>query len=90
MVFLNMTESIGIIVVQSTSYTTGSIFLTLLIIMLIIVAAAMMFGISLEYTAIIIFPLLLAYMTQYTDFVAIGAVVLIYLSLVFTQKFILH
>lgn len=88
--FLNMTESIGIVLGNATTYTTGSMFLTLLIVMLIIIAIAIMFGIQLEYTMILLLPLLISYMAFYGEFVTIGSVILIYLAFVFTKKFILR
>jgi len=88
--FLNTTETLGIILGSATNYTTGSMFLTLLIIMVMILAVALMFGIQLEFTAIIVLPLLLAYMAFYGEFISIGAVILIYLAFIFTQKFILR
>lgn len=88
--FLNTTETIGVLIGTATQVTTGSLFLTLLIVILVLLAVAMMFGIQLEFTAIIILPLLLSYMAYYAEFVGIGSVILIYLALVFTKRFILH
>ena len=86
--FLNTTDVLGIIIGNATTYTTGSMFLTLLIIVLMLVVFAIMFGIQLEYTMILILPLLLAYMSHYGEFVAVGSVIFIYLAFVFTKKFI--
>jgi len=88
--FLNMTESIGIVLGNATTYTTGSMSLTLLLILILILAVALMFGIQLEYTAILILPLLLSYMAFYGEFTAIGSIILIYLAFIFTRKFILQ
>lgn len=88
MVFLNTSETIGILIGTATTYTTGSMFLTLFIIMVTIIAVAMLFGIRMEFTAILILPLLLTYMAYYGEFIVIGALILIYLALIFTQKFI--
>lgn len=87
--FLNCTEPIGIIIGQATTYTTGSIFLTLLFIMLFLIAVATLFQVRLEYTAIIILPLLFSYMAYYAEFIGIGAVILIYLAILITKNFIL-
>lgn len=88
MEFINNSQAFGIILASGTATTTGSIFLTLFLLMVLIVAVAMLFGIKLEYTAIIVLPLLLSYMAFYTEFLAIGGVILIYLAMVFSQKFI--
>lgn len=86
--FINTTETLGIILAHGTAYTTGSIFLSLFIFMLFLIAVAMLFGIRLEFTAILILPLLLSYMAYYSEFIGVGAVILIYLALIFTQKFL--
>lgn len=89
--FINTTETVGIILGSATTYTTGSMFISLLILMLAIVAMAIMFGIQLEYTAILILPLLLSYMAFYGgEFAIISLVIMIYLALIFTKKFILQ
>lgn len=90
MIFINVTESLGIIIGRATQYTTGSMFLTLLLLVLIILALAIMFGISLEYTTILLLPLLLSYMAYYQEWVGVGSVILIYLGFVFTKRFILR
>jgi len=87
MTFINMTNSIGIIIASGTNYATGDIFLTLLFLMFVLVAFAIMFGIQLEFTTIFILPLLLGYMAYYSTFIAIGSVILIYLAIVFSKKF---
>lgn len=87
--FLNATESIGLIIGSASTYTTGSMFLTLLLIVIMLLAVAVLFGIQLEYTVILILPLLLSYMAFYGEFLAIGSVILIYLAFIFTRKFIL-
>lgn len=86
--FINTTETLGIILGNATQYTTGSMFLTLLILVLILMAFAIMFGIQLEFTSIIILPLLLSYMAFYQEFIAIGTIILIYLALIVTKRFI--
>lgn len=88
--FINGSQTIGIIMGRSVAYTTGSMILSLLIVVIIIITMAMMFQIKLEWTAILILPLLLGYMTYYSEFVAIGSVILIYLAIVFTKTFIFH
>ena len=87
--FINTTETLGIIIGTATQTTTGNIFLTLLILMLFLVTVAMLFGIRLEFTAILILPILLSYMAYYGDYVGVGSVIIIYLALIFTTKFII-
>ena len=90
MFFINWTESLGVVLAHGTQYTTGSIFITLLIIMIMLIVFAMLFGIQMEFTAILILPLLLSYMAYYGEFIGVGAVIIIYLALIFTKKFILR
>lgn len=88
MIFLNMSNSIGILIGTATETTTGSIILTLGIVLLVVMAIALMFGIPLEFTMILCLPLMFSYMAFYGNYVAIGSVMLIYLALVFTKRFI--
>lgn len=88
MVFINTTETIGIILGNASTTTTGSLFLTLLLVLVFLFAICILFGIKLEYTAILLLPLLLGYMAYYGDFVAIGMIFLIYLAILLTKNFI--
>lgn len=88
MAFINWTESVGIVIGNATQYTTGSMFLTLLFILMILIGLALMFGIKLEFTAILILPLMLGYMAYYSEFVAVGMVIIIYLGLLITKNFL--
>lgn len=87
MVLINATTSIGIVLGRATETTTGSMFITLLILVIFLITIAIMFSIPLEFTVIVILPLLLGYMAYYGEFIAIGMVFLIYLAFIFTQKF---
>ena len=90
MIFLNTTETIGIIMARGTTYTTGSMFLSMLILVIILLAIAVLFQIPIEFTAILILPLLLSYMAFYKEFVVVGSVVMIYLAMVFARKFLIR
>jgi len=86
--FINATETIGVILSNGTLNTTGSVFITLMIILLIIMAIALMFQIQLEYTAILIVPLVISYMAYYSEWLITGMILLIYLSILVTKNFI--
>lgn len=88
MVFINATESIGIIIGTATTTTTGSIFITLLMVLILLMALAILFNIPLEYTAIILFPLLLGYAAYYSEFIGILAVIIIYFAIILTKNFL--
>ena len=85
--FINTSQTIGIIIGEATNTTFGSIFLTLLFVVLVLMAMAIMFGIKLEYTMILIMPLMLSYMAYYQEFLAIGTIMIIYLSFILTKNF---
>lgn len=85
--FINATETLGKIFLHGSTNVTGNMFLSLLVIIILLIAIAIMFGIPLEFTAVIILPLLLAYMSYYGDFVTIGAVAILYLAFIFTRRF---
>lgn len=86
--FLNTTETIGIILGNASTYTTGSMFMTMLVILILIMATAILFGIRLEFTSILVLPLLLTYMAFYKEFMVIGTVIILYLSIILTKNFI--
>lgn len=88
MVFLNATGTIGVIMGASTTTTTGSLFISLLMVLVLLIIVSIFFGIRLEYTSIIIFPLLLAYAGYYQNFIAPMGVLLIYLSTIVTKVWI--
>lgn len=86
--FINTTETIGIIMGEATAVTFGAMFLTLFFVLIVILAIALMFGIRLEYTAILVLPLVLVYMAYYSEFYATGGVLIIYLAFILTKNFI--
>ncbi len=86
--FLNTSQIIGVIIETGTTQTTGSIILSLAIILLVLLAICFMFGIPLEFSAILVLPLLLGVMAHYGNFTAVGVIFLIYIALVFTKKFL--
>ena len=88
--FLNETGIIGTILQTGTTTTTGSLFLSLLILVIIIIAVALMFQIPLEFTSILILPLLLSVMAYYSKFLAVGGVIFIYLAFIVTNRFLLR
>jgi hypothetical protein len=86
---INCNDIIGQVILGLTSQTTGSLFITSLFIVIILLAIALMMGLRLEYTSIIILPFLLGLMVISKDFIALGAVILIYLAFILTGNFIL-
>ena len=69
MLFINDTETIGQIISSGTSNFTGTIVITMFFILLVIMAIAMMFGIPLEFMAILILPFCLVVGAFYGNFI---------------------
>lgn len=88
--FFNITQTLGQVIQIGTEQATGSIFITLLVFILFLLAMALMFGISLEFTAILVIPLLLGCASYYGNFITVLTVFFIYLALIFTGKFFIR
>jgi hypothetical protein len=88
MVFINMTESIGIILGSATSTTFGSMFMALFAVMIGLFAIAMLFGIPLELTAILLFPYILVCGTYYNEFMGVLVFAIFYFTFLFVKRFI--
>lgn len=85
---LNSSGTLGIILKNGTNYTTGSMGLTLFIVFMIILAIALLFGIALEFAAIIILPLLFGFvMAAPQYFLPVLGVVVVYLSMIIAKNF---
>lgn len=85
MVFLNTTQTIGIILGQASTTTTGSLFMALLVLLILMIVVCMFFGIQLEYIAIILLPYLIAVAGEYQNFVAPLGIILIYLATILSK-----
>lgn len=86
--FINYTESIGQVIGNANATLTGSLFLTMFIIFMVILAITIFFGIRLEYTALLILPLLIGLMAFTGSWGGIVIVVLIYTAFIITKNFI--
>jgi len=86
MVYFNETGYIGTLIYYATINITGSLFLTLLSMLFIILALFAMFKLPLEFTAILVFPLLLVLMAYQSDFLSIGAVFIIYIAILIAKN----
>ena len=87
---LNCTDTIGRTIGAMTLNVTGDLFITFLCLVLILFALAIMFGIRLEWTSIIIMPLLIGLMAVSNQFIAVGAMIMIYLAAVITGNFLIR
>lgn len=85
--FLNCSQIMGQAVVGMTNDTTGSLFITFSLVMLFIVALAGIFRIQIEWTLLIVMPLLLGLMSYYQDFITFGGIIFLYLAILITKNF---
>lgn len=88
MLFLNNTESIGIILNAGTSNLTGSFVATLFLILIFLLAVALMFGIPLEFLAIIIIPFCLGVASFYQIFWIPLIIIIVYLGTIIAKNWI--
>lgn len=86
MVFLNESSIIYTAMAAVTTNVTGSWLITLLFITLLIMVFAFSFRIPLEFTAIIIFPLLIGFGAMTGAYMAVLGVGIIYLSVIIVKN----
>lgn len=86
--FMNWTETIGIILKAGTQTVTGDIISTLFLVLIFLFAICIMFSIALEWIAIIILPLCLAMASEYNNFIGPVTVIIIYISMIITKNWI--
>ncbi len=86
----NDTGTLGVIITYLTINVTGSLFMTLLIIVISLMALTMLFKIPLEFSSIIILPLLLVLMAYSTEWLAFGSVTLLYLGIILAKMYVLR
>lgn len=87
MVFINSSGTLGTVFQYATTEVTGSLFLTLLGVVMILFLICFLFRIPIEFSAILVLPLLLGSMAYMQEFVAIGGVFLIYLGVILAKNF---
>lgn len=85
--FFNQTGEIGLIIINLTQYTTGSIYLTMLLIFIGVLFMCALFRIPIEFTAILMLPLAFTMAFYLTDFRIILYIFLIYAAVLFAKHF---
>lgn len=88
MALFNVTGQIGVILDAGTQSLTGNIVATLLLILILLIAICLLFGIELEYTAIILLPICMAMGAYYSTFMGPIIVILIYISTLIAKNWI--
>ena len=84
---INGSGTIGTMIQYATADITGSLFLTLLGVVMLLLLLCFLFRLPIEFSAILVLPLLLGLMAYMQEFVAIGGVFLIYLGIVLGKNF---
>ena len=84
--FINET-GIAIDVFNGMNGITGSPFLTLLLIVILVMLIAFLFRIPVEFTVILILPMLLTFAAFYSEFMAVTGVILIYIGILLAKNF---
>lgn len=85
--FINQSGTIYTILNAITYNVTGDIFTTFLLIMLCLLFLGLALRIPLEFTSLLILPLLLIIMAYSGQYIQIGGIIVIYLSIVLAKNF---
>lgn len=85
--FINATDIVGPLLSQGTNDVTGSLFLTLFIVFMVFVLLGLMFRLGIAEITIIMMPMLIALMAYYSEWYAVGGIMLIALGVIFAKNF---
>lgn len=86
--FINSTDVIGRILESGTNTLTGSMVATLFFILLFLVVVAFMFGIPLEFLAVIILPFCLALGSYYSNFYIPIIIIIVFVSSIMAKNWL--
>ena len=86
--FINQTDVIGRILESGTQTLTGSMVATLFFILMFLIVVAFMFGIPLEFLAVIILPFCLAIGSFYSNFLVPIIIILIYIASIIAKNWL--
>jgi len=87
MVLMNETGFFYGVLSSLTSNVTGSWFLTFLIITLIVFIIGLIFGLDLEFTSILVFPLLVVFASVTSEYLSVVVIGILYLAVLFAKNF---
>lgn len=85
MVFVNETQAIGLWFGVMNNDMTGSAFLSAMLILVVLMFVGFAFRLPLEYQSAYILPLMLVYMAYSDEFLVVGGVILLFMSVVFSK-----
>lgn len=86
--FINITGPIGQIVAAGSTGVTGSVVATIFVILLVFFAISIMFGIPLEFFAVIILPFCIASAAYYSNFVLPVVIIVFFTGFLIAKNFL--
>lgn len=87
-IFMNSTDVIGRIMESGTNTLTGSMVATLFFILLFLMVVAFMFGIPLEFMAVIILPFCLALGSYYSNFYVPIIIIIVFVASIIAKNWL--
>ena len=84
---INNTGELGVIFEYLTYNVTGSMFLSLLAFVIVLLGVALMFGIPLEWTALLVFPLLVVMVAIEGQLLPVLGVAIFYIAIIMAKNF---
>lgn len=86
--FINQTDVIGTVMEAGTKSLTGSMVATLFFVLMFLIVMALMFGIPLEFLAVIILPFCIAVGSFYSNFYLPIVVILLFVSSILAKNWL--
>lgn len=90
MAFIDTTSGIGLLITTLTENVTGELFITLFLLVVAIILLAIASRIPIEFTAILVLPLLVGFLAFEQSFLAVAGVGFIYLGVLFAKNFFFY
>lgn len=90
MVLINETGFMYSVLAGMTTNVTGSWFLTFLSLTLIIYILGLVFGLDIEFTTILVFPLLIIFGGLTGEYLSVLAIGIIYFAVLFAKNFFIY
>jgi hypothetical protein len=87
---MNSTGSLAILLQYATLYITGSESLTLIVLLLLSILLGLAFRLPIEVILLLEVPIILVLMAFYSEFLAIGGLILIGLAIVFALNYFIR
>lgn len=86
--FINASETIGLILAAGTTSITGSMVATLFMILLFLMVIALMFGIPLEFMSILVLPFCIVVAAYYGNFMVPVIIILAFVSMLIAKNWL--